>query len=97
MALAIERALSEANVRAQDIDLICGTAHGAHASASIEIEAIFRCFHPTNPQVAVVNYNAFFGFVESSAGLLNMAVIVDCIKKQAVPAIPYTGDLLMSA
>ncbi|EOM1435753.1 beta-ketoacyl-ACP synthase, partial [Escherichia coli] len=42
--------------------------------------------------VPVVNYNACFGFVASAAGLLNLAVITDCIKKQAVPAIPNTVE-----
>ncbi len=39
-----------------------------------------------------MNYNACFGFVASAAGLLNLAVITDCIKKQAVPAIPNTVE-----
>lgn len=38
----------------------------------------------------MVNYNACFGFVASCAGLLNLAVLLDCFRQQRVPAIPYT-------
>lgn len=92
MGLAIQRAFTAAGVSAQDIDLVCGTASGADESVQIEIGAIHRAFGQENPQVPVVNYNAYFGFVESCAALMNLAVIVDCIKKQAVPAIPYTEN-----
>ena len=90
MALAIQRAFTDAGIPAQDIDLVCGTTSGADESVQIELGAIHRAFQQENPQVPVVNYNACFGFVESCAALMNLAVIVDCIKKQAVPAIPYT-------
>ncbi len=91
MALAMTRALADAGMTAKDIDLVCGTSNGAKASSTVELNAIYQAFSQDNPQVPVVNYNAYFGFVESSAGLLNLAVLVDCLKKQAVPAIPFTG------
>ncbi|ECM9761747.1 hypothetical protein YL54_24570, partial [Salmonella enterica subsp. enterica serovar Typhimurium] len=28
----------------------------------------------------------------SCSGLLNLVILLDCIKKQAVPAIPYTSE-----
>ncbi|MDO6406138.1 beta-ketoacyl-[acyl-carrier-protein] synthase family protein [Pantoea phytobeneficialis] len=90
MTLAIQQAFSDAGVSAGEIDLVCGTSNGAAESVKVELNAIERIFRHDKPQVPVVNYNAFFGFVESCAALLNLAVIVDCIKKQAVPAIPYT-------
>ncbi|MBV4413070.1 beta-ketoacyl-[acyl-carrier-protein] synthase family protein [Enterobacteriaceae bacterium YMB-R22] len=90
MALAIARAFADAGITAKEIDLVCGTSNGADASTQVELEAIWQTFGQVNPRVPVVNYNAYFGFVESSAGLMNLAVLVDCIKKQAVPAIPYT-------
>lgn len=92
MALAIQRALDDAGLKAEDISLVCGTSNGAEASVKVEIEALCQTVVKDNPQVPVVNYNACFGFVESCAGLLNLAVMIDCIKKQAVPAIPYTRD-----
>jgi 3-oxoacyl-(acyl-carrier-protein) synthase len=90
MALAIERALTDAGITARDIDLICGTSNGSDENSRIEIDAILKTFTDEKPAVPVVNYNAYFGFVASAAGLLNLAVIIDCIKKQAVPAIPNT-------
>lgn len=91
MTLAITRALTHAGMSAKDIDLVCGTSNGSQASSTVELNAIHQAFAEHNPQVPVVNYNAYFGFVESCAGLLNLAVLVDCLKKQAVPAIPYTS------
>lgn len=89
-ALAITRALADAGVSAQDIDLVCGTSNGSKENSQIEIDAIYQSFRQAKPQVPVVNYNAFFGFVASCAGLLNLAVLADCIKKQYVPGIPNT-------
>lgn len=90
MALAMQRALCDAGVTVAEIDLVCGTTNGAAESVQVELGAIHQTFQRENPRVPVVNYNAFFGFVDSCAALLNLAVIVDCIKKQAIPAIPYT-------
>jgi len=90
MSLAIQRALRDAGINAKDIDLVCGTSNGSAESAKIEIDAIYDAFHQDKPHIPVVNYNAFFGFVASSAGLLNLMVLIDCIKKQSVPAIPHT-------
>ena len=92
MALAIERALTHAGIGGQEIDLVCGTSNGNVDSARVEIDAICKTVIGTNPNVPVVNYNACFGFVPSTAGLLNLALIIDCFKKQAVPAIPYTEE-----
>ncbi|EIW8606166.1 beta-ketoacyl-[acyl-carrier-protein] synthase family protein [Klebsiella aerogenes] len=90
MSLAITRALVDAGITSKDIDLVCGTSNGSEVNSLIEMNAIYMSFNCHNPRVPVVNYNAFFGLVASVAGLLNLSVILDCIKKQSVPAIPYT-------
>lgn len=90
MALAVSRALADAGISAQEIDLVCGTSNGSDEHSRIEIDAICEVFGEKQPNVPVVNYNACFGFVASAAGLLNLAVIIDCMKKQSVPAIPNT-------
>ena len=90
MRLAIGRALADAGLTAKDIDLVCGSSNGGQQSATVEVNAIWQTFRQEKPQVPVVNYNAFFGFVASCAGLLNLAVLIDCFRQQRVPAIPYT-------
>lgn len=96
MALAIARALHDADLMPQDIDLVCGTSNGSADSTIVEINALHHVFSQRKPDVSVVNYNACFGFVASSAGLLNLMIIIDCFKKQAVPAIPYTAEFFDS-
>jgi len=96
MTLAITRALKDAGITPQDIDLVCGTSNGSADSSAIEVEAIYNAFADDKPDVPVVNYNACFGFVASAAGLLNLVVIIDCIRKQAVPAIPHTMEFFDS-
>ncbi len=86
-------ALTHAGISAGDIDLVCGTSNGSDDHSRIEIDAIYNTFAAQKPGGAVANYNACFGFVASAAGLLNLAVITDCIKKQAVPAIPNTVEI----
>ncbi|MGD8106534.1 beta-ketoacyl synthase N-terminal-like domain-containing protein [Pantoea sp. FN0302] len=90
MMLAIGRALRHAGLTANDIDLVCGTSNGSQQHSQVETEAIWQTFCQEKPQVPVVNYNAFFGFVASCAGLLNLAVLIDCFRQQRVPAIPHT-------
>ncbi|GLR09748.1 beta-ketoacyl-ACP synthase [Mixta theicola] len=90
LTLAIDRALTDAGITAKDIDLVCGSSNGSQQHSHVEIDAIWQSFQYEKPQVPVVNYNAFFGFVASSAGLLNLAVLVDCFRQQRVPAIPHT-------
>ncbi|MEN3801207.1 beta-ketoacyl-[acyl-carrier-protein] synthase family protein [Aeromonas veronii] len=92
MALSITRALADAGLSAQEIDLVCGSSSGCVDSAQIEVDAIYESFRHVKPDVPIVNFNACFGFVPSVAGLLNLAVIIDCIRKQAVPAIPHTVE-----
>lgn len=87
---AIGRALADAGITAMNIDLVCGSSHGGQAGAQVEMNAIWHVFRQEKPQVPVVNYNAFFGFVASCAGLLNLAILLDCFRQQRVPAIPYT-------
>lgn len=96
LALAVRRALNEAGLTVKDIDLVCGTSHGGQASCQVETDALWQLFGQENPQVPVVNYNACFGFVASSAGLLNLAVLVDCIRQQRVPPIPWTQQFCAS-
>lgn len=88
MALAIQRALADAGMSVQEIDLVCGSSHGGPAHAQVEINALYDVFHQSHPQVPVVNYNACFGFVASVAALLNLLVLTECMKTQCVPAMP---------
>ncbi|WP_392565889.1 beta-ketoacyl-[acyl-carrier-protein] synthase family protein [Utexia brackfieldae] len=90
MVLAIRRALQDANLTAKEIDLVCGSSSGAGLSVQTELEAIYQTCVTENPQIPVVNYNGYFGFVESCAALMNLAIVIDCIKKQTIAAIPYT-------
>lgn len=92
MSLAIMRALSDAGVAAKDVALVCGSSNGSKDDSHVEINAILSVFQQDNPQVPVVNYNACFGFVAASAGLLNLAVLIDCIRKQSIVPIPYTRN-----
>ncbi|WP_092877239.1 beta-ketoacyl-[acyl-carrier-protein] synthase family protein [Izhakiella capsodis] len=90
MALAMTRALADAGISAEEVDLVCGTSNGSPTSSRVEVDAIYQTFARDKPDVPVVNYNGCFGFVASAAGLLNLTVIIECLKQQAVPPIPYT-------
>jgi len=92
MVLAIQRALADAGLGNHEIDLVCGSSHGGPAHSQVEIDALHAVFHQSHPQVPVVNYNAYFGFVASAAGLLNLLVLTECMKTQTVPAIAGTDS-----
>lgn len=90
MATAIRQALGEADVRADQIDLICGTSWGSRESADKEIGAVREIF--AGAQVPLVNYNAHFGFVESAAALLNLSMLLEAMKSGEIAPIPNTRE-----
>ncbi len=90
MVTAIRQALDEADLRADQIDLICGTSWGSAESADKEIGAVREIF--PGAQVPLVNYNAHFGFVESAAALLNLSMLLQAMKSGEIAPIPYTRE-----
>ncbi|HBO24354.1 MAG TPA: beta-ketoacyl-ACP synthase [Providencia sp.] len=91
---AIERALKEAKIGSKDIDLVCGSSDGNKWNDATEITAIRNVFQASLAETPVVNYNAIHGFVESSAGLLNISIIVNIMCTGVIPPIPYTSDFI---
>lgn len=73
------------------IDLICGSSWGEEEVADKELGAVREVFGD-NCAIPLVNYNGHFGFVESSAALLNLAVLLNVMEKGTIPPIPYTDD-----
>jgi 3-oxoacyl-(acyl-carrier-protein) synthase len=92
MAAAIDQALAEAGIRAEQIDLVCGTSWGTAESSQKELAAIRQAFGQANPEVPVVNYNGHFGFVESAAGLLNLGLLMEAMKTGEIAPTPYTEE-----
>ena len=90
MVTAIRQALDEAALRADQIDVICGTSWGSAESADKEIGAVREIF--AGAQVPLVNYNAHFGFVESAAALLNLSMLLEAMKSGEIAPIPYTRE-----
>ncbi|TQI80548.1 3-oxoacyl-(acyl-carrier-protein) synthase [Serratia fonticola] len=92
MAAAIHQALQEAGLQPDQVDLICGTSDGTPARDAVEIGAIRRAFGEARHQLPFVNYNAWFGLVESSIGILNIAVVTEIMKRGEILPIPYTRN-----
>ena len=90
MVTAIRQALDEADLRADQIDLICGTSWGSRQSADKEIGAVREVF--AGARIPLVNYNAHFGFVESAAALLNLSMILEAMRSGDIAPIPYTRE-----
>ncbi|MFC0180269.1 beta-ketoacyl synthase N-terminal-like domain-containing protein [Thorsellia kenyensis] len=93
MQSAIAAALKEANITMDDIDLICGSSDGSLLQNKIEISAIKGSLGK-NKDIPVANYNGYFGLVESSAGLLNMQILLETFQRQEILPIPYTQEFL---
>lgn len=91
LTLAIEQALDEAGIGSESIDVVCGTSWGDPAIANKELEAIRAVFRDRTGDVPVVNYNGHFGFVEASAAMLNIAVLLDCMERGELLPIPHTA------
>lgn len=90
---AIHQALAEAKLSVEQIDLVCGSSP-ANVGDQIELEAIRQVFSQQHPTVPVVNYSAHFGFVESCNGILNIATIIEVMKRGEILPIPYTTSFI---
>ncbi|WP_368935617.1 beta-ketoacyl synthase N-terminal-like domain-containing protein [Proteus mirabilis] len=91
---AIQQALSEAQLSCQDIDIICGTSDGNKENDEVEIRAIRQLFYQAANHVPVVNYNAFFGLVESCAGILAISLVIHMMQSNTIIPIPYTKSFI---
>lgn len=92
MAMAIRQALHEADMAPEEVDLICGTSDGTAARDAVEIGAIRSAFGEARRNLPFVNYNAWFGLVESCVGILNIAVVTEIMKRGEILPIPYTEN-----
>ena len=90
LAVATRQALDEAGLGSQSIDVVCGTSWGDPDVARKELEAVRAVFGERSREVPLVNYNGHFGFVESSAAMLNIAVLLDCMDRGELLPIPHT-------
>jgi len=96
MAGAIHQALDEAGVQLQDIDLVCGTSHGTAEHDAVETGAVRSVFGELRRTLPFVNYNGWFGHVESSIGILNISVVTEIMKRGEILPIPYTQNFCAS-
>jgi 3-oxoacyl-(acyl-carrier-protein) synthase len=92
MSTAIRQALDEAGLRFDQVDLICGTSWGVADSADKELGAIREVFGNASAEIPLVNYNGYFGFVESAAALLNLSVVLEAMKTGEIAPIAFTRE-----
>lgn len=92
MERAIQQALAEAAISPDQVDLVCGSSWGSKASSTKELEAIRRVFGERSSSIPLVNYNGYFGFVESAAALLNLAMVLTSAEKGQLLPLAHTKD-----
>jgi len=90
MVRAIHQALTEAALTPDDIDLICGSSWGSKGSSLKELDAIGQVFGRRAALIPLLNHNGHFGFVESSAALLNLAMVLMSAEKGQLLPIAHT-------
>ena len=90
MTTAIQQALDEAGIGCDEIDLVCGSSDGTAVSNETELGAMRTIWGERVGQVPLVNYNGYFGNVESCLGVLNMIVVLEIMRRGEIPPIPYT-------
>jgi 3-oxoacyl-(acyl-carrier-protein) synthase len=92
MADAINMALSEANLSAEDIDMVCGTTWAGEYATKMELNGIKLALGDHSQSVPLTNYNGYFGFVEASGGLLNLTAVIHGMKDNLVYPILNTTE-----
>ena len=96
MADAINMALAEANLSAQDISMVCGTTWAGEYATNMELNGIKLALGEHSNRVPLTNYNGYFGFVEASGGLLNLTAVIHGMKDNLVYPILNTTEFSVS-
>lgn len=92
MERAIWQALAEGGISPDEVDLLCGSSWGSKGSSTKELEAIRRVFGERAASIPLVNHNGYFGFVESAAALLNLAMLLTSVEKEQILPIAHTKE-----
>jgi len=92
MERAIRQALAEAELAPDEVDLICGSSWGSQGSDLKELTAIGWIFGPRAADIPLVNHNGHFGFVESAAALLNLAMVLTSAEQGQLLPIAHTKE-----
>jgi len=96
MARAIRQALEEARVSPAAVSLICGSSIGTRSDNQTEIDAVREVFTHHARTVPFVNYNAWFGAVESAMGILNTIVVSEMMRRGEILPIPHTQSFCVT-
>lgn len=92
MERAIRQALAEAATSPDHVDLICGSSWGTKESSTKELLAIRQVFGDRYNSIPLVNYNGYFGFVESAAALLNLAMLLTSAENGQILPLAHTNE-----
>ena len=92
MADAIAMALNEANLAAEDVDMVCGTTWAGKYATQMELNGIKQALGDHSKTVPLTNYNGYFGFVEASGGLLNLTAVIHGMKDNLIYPILNTDE-----
>jgi len=92
MARAIGQALAEAELSPEQIDLVCGSSWGSKGSNLKELDAISQVFGARAASIPLLNHNGHFGFVESAAALLNLAMVLTSSEKGQLLPLAHTRE-----
>jgi len=88
----VRQALAEAELTPNEVDLICGSSWGSQDSDLKELTAIDWIFGSRAAEIPLVNHNGHFGFVESAAALLNLAMVLTSAEHGQILPIAHTRE-----
>jgi len=83
--VAIERALTNSGIKAEEIDYVCAHGTGTKANDRTETAAIRAAFGPAADRVAVSSPKSMVGHLIGAAGALGAMVAVMAIRDGVVP------------
>ncbi|MFG0258850.1 MAG: beta-ketoacyl-[acyl-carrier-protein] synthase family protein [Phycisphaerales bacterium JB041] len=88
---AIESALADAGVNADEIDAIVPTGSGVRDADHTEAEALRAVFGDRLASVPLVTIRPFLGDCQAGNGALQVAVAAQCLRTQRLPARLHAG------
>ena len=91
MARAITLALREANISADDLDLIVGSSWGTRTADRRELEGLSQALGGATKNIPLTNLNGYVGFIEAAGAGFNLMGALRALETGTIPPIAHAA------
>lgn len=95
LAIAIDVALKESQLKASQLDMICGTSFGFKEADIAELSGVSLGLGDAVANIPYTNFSSYFGFAESAGGTLSLQGVIVAMEDSIIYPIKNTEQCLL--